>query len=171
MPTVVATVVGLLIVVLVGLLIYGRRRRRSLLALFNAIEKEKIPVIEAEVRTRLETAYPELNLDDFNGAACFLDEELRPGNERFLSALPQEQFESKSPDFWVIDVGILVGKLVRRHSALKPDWKRNGAGVWNLCFPLSSGEFVWNPFDVMERHYAGQLSDLVMSLQLVKNLK
>lgn len=171
MPTLFVAISVLLVALIFGLLLYGRKRRNHQLGVLVAIEKEQIPLIFNEVCAGLKSAYPRLDPEDFNETARFLDDEFRPSNKRFLMALPKTMFEEGFPDFWVIDVGFLIGELVRKHSILKPEWKKNPAGVWKLCFTLSSGEFEWDPFEAAEKHFTGRTPDLFMALQLVRSLK
>jgi hypothetical protein len=154
-----------------SIIAYGRVRRQHLAREMAALDRQGMEKILAETLTRLEGKYRGFSLDNFKEAVITIEREFRPGNQAFLSLLPREHFPDRFQDYWVIDMGILFGELVRRHSLSASDWTQDRTGTWELKFKLGSQYFRWNPFEEAERRYTGKTPDLLMALQLVQTLK
>ncbi len=162
---------GLLVALLIVTAAYGRNRRKRLARVLGGLDRAGIERILTEVLTCLRAKYPEFSLDRFEEAASLLEREFRPANEEFLAALPRGRFPNGFPDYWVVDMGILFGEMVRRHSLSASDWTQDDTGAWRLKFSLGANDFWWDPFKEAENRFTGTTPSLVMALKLIQTLK
>ncbi len=171
MKPLLAILAAALLVLLVGAVLYGRTRRRRLAQVIRALDRAGIERIGRETLTRLRESHPGFTLEDFKEAVALVDRDFRPSNEAFLSALPRGGFPKAFADYWVIDMGILFGDLVRKHSLSVSDWAQERTGIWKLKLDLGGQVFWWDPFKQAEDRFTGKTADLLLALQLVQTLK
>lgn len=166
-----AILAAILFALLAGAVAYGRTRRRRLARVIRALDRAAIEKIGQDTLTSLREKYPGFSLEDFKQAVMLVEREFRPRNRGFFSSLPRGSFPAGFPDYWVVDLGTLLGDLVRKHSLSASDWARDDTGTWKLKFHLGSQDFWWDPFKQAEDRFAGRTADLFLALQLLQTLK
>ncbi len=162
---------AVVLLVLGAIVAYWRTRRRRVARVIAALDRAGIENILAQVLASLRTKHPDFILDDFEKAAVLLEREFTPANDAFLALLPRASLPNGFPDYWLLDIGILFGELVRRHSLSPSDWAQDSTGTWKLRFNLGSQDFWWDPFKQAEDRFTGKTPSLLMALKLVQTLK
>jgi len=162
-------ILGVFVVSLVlGLAIWGRKKRRRLEEEIRELDEKRIGEVHADALKRLKPSYPQLDPDDFNGTITWLERELKPSNDTFVGLLQRGDFF----EFWVVNLGVFLGELMRKHALSPAEWVKDEAGQWKIRIRLPSGPFFWNPFEeVQKRYYKGEPADWFMALRLIQTLK
>lgn len=162
-------VLGMLVVfVVLGLAIWGGKKRRRLEEEIRELDRERIGEVYEDALKRLKPSHPQLDPQDFNGTIAWLEKELSPSNDSFVGLLQRGDFS----DFWVVHLGVFLGELMREHALSPAEWVKDEAGQWKIRIKLLSGPFLWDPFDdVQKRYYKYEPPDWFMALKLIQTLK
>lgn len=156
-----------LVLVIITVLVYARRKGNRLRAEISELERARLDEIFEDVVKRLKPSYPELDPNNFGDTMALLEKELGSNGEKFVALLQRGDYF----EFWIVNLGVFLGELVRRNAAAPAAWVRDEHGGWKVKFNLKSTQYTWDPFTEAHKQYLKGAFQLLMGMALLKNMK